>query len=230
MKKLKSCYSILFVISFTILLTNSCKKEELNLAPCSVILYQPSNAATELTLNESISWHKVTDPEGDVISYDVYLGTDTDPELVSKKQNGTSFKTTLPLTSDTTYYWKVAAKDNKGGISESDVWSFSTHNVPPSDFLLLSPENGESEVSTLAIVLTWQESVDYEGGLITYDVYLRHEDSFSFAVISSDQDSTSFYFTSSLPNFTTYYWKVVAKDPDENTTASTIWSFTTSLF
>lgn len=229
MKKLKSCYSILFVTLFTILLTNSCKKEELNLAPCSVILYQPSNAATELTLNDSISWHKVTDPEGDLISYDVYLGTDTDPELVSQNQNGTSFKPTLPLTSDTTYYWKVAAKDGKGGISESAVWSFTTHNVPPSEFLLLTPGNGEYSISTMGVMLTWQESIDYEGGLITYDVYWRHENSNSFAVISFDQDSTSFYKTTGLENWTTYYWKVVAKDPDENTTASTIWSFTTSI-
>jgi hypothetical protein len=30
------------------------------------------------------------------------------------------------LNSDTTYYWKVVAKDGKGGETEGNVWSFTT--------------------------------------------------------------------------------------------------------
>lgn len=32
-----------------------------------------------------------------------------------------------PLTTTTTYYWKVTASDGKGGLSESDTWSFTTN-------------------------------------------------------------------------------------------------------
>lgn len=30
------------------------------------------------------------------------------------------------LASNTTYYWKVVALDNKGGKTKSDIWSFTT--------------------------------------------------------------------------------------------------------
>jgi hypothetical protein len=42
------------------------------------------------------------------------VGSDEMSHTVSALKNGT------------TYYWKVVADDGKGGITESDVWSFST--------------------------------------------------------------------------------------------------------
>ncbi len=43
----------------------------------------------------------------------------------SSKQNYKSY-TVGKLLPNTTYYWKVTADDGKGGVTESDTYSFTT--------------------------------------------------------------------------------------------------------
>ena len=68
-----------------------------------------------------------SDPEGDDLTFDVYLGKTAVPTaVVATGISDTTFAVTTPLSTATDYYWKVVTHDPFGGISESPVWKFTT--------------------------------------------------------------------------------------------------------
>ena len=70
------------------------------------------------------------------------------------------------LIENSTYFWKVVAIDDDGGETTSNTWTFWTNseNSSPSEFTLLTPEEGEETV--LTPTFTWTESTDED----LYDV------------------------------------------------------------
>jgi hypothetical protein len=104
-----------------------------SLPPLAPTLLFPLNMGWAFT-NDNLEW-KPTPGAGDAYNYDVYLGTNNNPPLVSENQTTTTF--TPSLVSGTTYYWKVVSK-NEFGNTESDIWSFKT---PTSSQLAESFEN-----------------------------------------------------------------------------------------
>lgn len=74
-----------------------------------------------------LEWNASDPDTGDVLSYDVFWGTDK-ANLSSSKTNLSSKTVQLTgLQAATTYYWKVVVKDNKGGETIGQVWSFKTY-------------------------------------------------------------------------------------------------------
>lgn len=92
--------------------------------------FAPTLVAPELNAeidgtSTTLSW-SASDIDGDTLTYDVYLDTNEDPTtLVSENLSGTTFNATN-LTAASTYYFKVVVKDDKGGVSVGQVWSFTT--------------------------------------------------------------------------------------------------------
>jgi hypothetical protein len=92
--------------------------------------FAPSLVSPELNAeidgtSTTLSW-SASDIDGDTLTYDVYLDTNEDPTtLVSENLSGTTFNATN-LTATSTYYFKVVVKDDKGGVSVGQVWSFTT--------------------------------------------------------------------------------------------------------
>jgi PKD repeat protein len=85
----------------------------------------PSNGAIEVPLSQSLSWGVVPG----ATSYDIYFGTFTGPPF-QINQPGASW-TPAGLSSYTTYYWRIDAK-NAGGTTTGLEWSFrTTDNVNP---------------------------------------------------------------------------------------------------
>lgn len=74
-----------------------------------------------------LKWTASDVDTNDVLVYDVYFGTTNPPtEKVASNSSTTSWtSTTLQVT--TNYYWKVVVKDNKGGETIGQVWSFKTN-------------------------------------------------------------------------------------------------------
>jgi hypothetical protein len=223
MKKIVFLNFAVLAIGFLLLLFGSCSKdEEINLAPGKVTLSTPSNNATNIALDATLNWQSATDPDGDVIVYDVYFGTDANPvNVASANQGGTSYTPTL--TANSTYYWKVVAKDPNGASSQSATWSFNTLNNGPGTVTLTAPTDESMDI-TLDASLTWQAVIDPDGDDIVYDVYFG-TDATPETIASADQASTS--FEPSLNSGTMYYWKIVAKDNNGGISESPIWSFTT---
>jgi len=94
-------------------------------SPCSqpgaFTLASPSNGANlPGTTSATLAWNA----SAGATSYDVYFGTDQDPALLGT-QTGTSVS--VSVTSDTTYFWRVAAKNACAQVfgPASGTWAFS---------------------------------------------------------------------------------------------------------
>ncbi len=180
----------------------------------------PSNGAAGQAVSGSLSWGASSNATG----YDVYLGTSNPPTtLVSSNQPGTTYSYS-GLVNLTTYYWKIVARNSTSTTDATgSPWSFTTLSNPPGAFSLLSPSNSAAG-QHLSGTLSWQSSANALG----YDVYLDSVNP-PTTVVSSSQAGTSYGY-SGLANNTTYFWKVVAKNGPEATTATgSPWSFTTVL-
>lgn len=101
-----------------------------NRAPTAPTLISPANnAIVDTTRTPTLKWTSSTDPDGDALTYDVYLGTNNPPTTkVASGQADTTF-TTARLKFKTDYYWKVIAKDGKGGEVSSTVPKFTSADI-----------------------------------------------------------------------------------------------------
>jgi len=84
----------------------------------------PANNTNNIDRNQVINW-TCTDPDGDSLTYDVYFGTNPDPSKVPTSQTTSSYDPGT-MSYNTRYYWKIVAKDNKGGTNTSPIWNFKT--------------------------------------------------------------------------------------------------------
>lgn len=74
------------------------------------------------TATVTLRW-SATDPDGDIDSYDVYLGNSNVPVLY-KSGLKTAVLADLVLDRNKNYYWKIVTRDAKGNKSNSDVYLF----------------------------------------------------------------------------------------------------------
>ncbi|MDX9857649.1 MAG: hypothetical protein RBT76_07660 [candidate division Zixibacteria bacterium] len=91
----------------------------------------PTNGSTgQDTAGITLRW-QCSDPDGDPVSSDLYFGTGTNPPLVKSNLTQQMYQATggdwfNQLSYNTTYYWKIVAKDNHGHERSGPVWSFKT--------------------------------------------------------------------------------------------------------
>ncbi len=183
----------------------------------------PANSTMNQPVTLTLSW-ECSDPDGDSLTYDVYFGTNSNPTTkVSSGQSGRTLNRSN-LSSNTTYYWKVVAKDNKGGVTEGPLWKFTTTNRPPKTPFSPNPANNATN-QPVRLTLYWECS-DPDGDPLTYDIYFDTKSS-PTTKVSSGQ-SGKILSRSNLSYNTTYYWKVVAKDSKGAITEGPVWSFTIS--
>lgn len=169
----------------------------------------PADGATGVSTSPTLSW---TASGAD--SYDIYYGTTSNPPLVA---TGNSNIFTVPvLSSNTTYYWKILAKNSCGQSTPGPVWSFTTVCAAPSIPSSPSPSNGATGIST-SPTLTWTAS-----GANSYDVYFGTAANPPLVTNTANTN----YHPTGLTGGATYYWKIVAKNTCGQSTAGPVWSFT----
>ena len=98
-----------------------------NLPPEEPAQPDPSDGQTDVRIAKRCKWVCV-DPDNDYILYTVYFGTTNPPPSVLTAYSFTSFDPGR-LQYNTTYYWKVVARDAKGNSTPGPVWSFTTLNL-----------------------------------------------------------------------------------------------------
>lgn len=125
------------LIPVLLLLTNCGKDEgpepqpEQNRPPSSFTLLSPENGAEDEPRTPTLSWEKALDPDGDEVTYDLYLGKQGEPtSLLAEALTVNSFTSIDTLDFDQEYQWKVVAKDAKGASTGSPVKSFFVQPLP----------------------------------------------------------------------------------------------------
>lgn len=92
--------------------------------------YNPSPIDRDTLVDRMIelSWKGGDPNEFDTVRYDVYFGTSAFPNvLVSYNLLDSTYDAGLGA-ANTTYYWRIVAKDNKGLFTDGPTWQFTTGN------------------------------------------------------------------------------------------------------
>jgi hypothetical protein len=93
--------------------------------PGAPAVVSPANGAVDIGVSPVFEWSSA-----DADTYDIYFGTANPPtNIVRADITQTSGQPPSALNYDTTYYWKVVAK-NGSGETEGAVWSFTTEAAP----------------------------------------------------------------------------------------------------
>jgi hypothetical protein len=176
----------------------------------------PSNGATSVSTATSLGWAA----SNGATSYDVYLGTSSALDSGDLKGSVDSpGYTPSGLASDTTYYWRIDAR-NGHGVTGGTLWSFTTSGLPPPAVTNLSPSNGATDIGA-SVGLNWTSS----SGATAYDVYVGTTASLGTGQLAGSV-TTPGYSLSMLAGGTTYYWRIDARN-GVGTTPGAVWSFTT---
>lgn len=98
----------------------------MNRAPDKPLCVEPGNGASDEPLTVRFEW-SCTDPDGDIPIYDLYFSESSasfgDP--VEENLEDNYYFIDVEATG-TTYYWKVIARDGRGGETEGPVWNFTS--------------------------------------------------------------------------------------------------------
>jgi len=201
--------------------------EKLNNPPYEPSNPYPDNHASSVHINTNLNWDCVDPDEGDILTYDVYFGTSSNPPLIVSDIILNIYNPGT-MSYGTKYYWKIVAKDNLDGVTSGQIWDFTTSNInennPPYKPSNPLPENYEiyADINTS---LKWDGGDPNEGDTVTYDVYLGT--SSDPTLIESDFPSSKFQPSQPLNYDTSYYWKIIAKDNHNAETEGTLWQFKT---
>ena len=97
-----------------------------NEPPCEPSSPSPADGETNVSTNEQLRWTG-GDPDGDAVWYQVHFGSNSPPpyqDTVSDAQYSPR------LSESRTYYWKITAMDQNGGVTEGPTWTFTTPGEP----------------------------------------------------------------------------------------------------
>ncbi|OAA32504.1 hypothetical protein AT15_00045 [Kosmotoga arenicorallina S304] len=123
----------------------------------------PEDGSAGISTDATLSW-TCEDPDGDSLIYDIYFGTSSIPPLAASGLNSTSYDP--DMAEYTTYYWKVVAKDGRGGEAEGPIWSFATATRAPTIDI---PDQSVNEGETLTLVLT-EYATDLDNDFLTFTI------------------------------------------------------------
>ncbi|MCX6258361.1 MAG: hypothetical protein NTW49_10770 [Bacteroidia bacterium] len=179
-----------------------------NLPSCAN-LTAPADNAISLPINTTLSWTN----GGNATSYDVYFGTNpTSPFIIN--QTSLTYNTGM-LSEFTTYYWKIVARNSNGTANGCTTRTFTTGSACPATY---TPP--DSTINALTYQnLSWS-SVPYT---TYYYLYFGTSPDPPFY----DSTSNTSYNIVDLLSNTTYYWKIVPKNPTGFGTGCSTISFTT---
>ncbi len=198
----------------------------------------PFDGAVNQPLVVNLNWAG-GDPKGEPLDYEIYLGTDRDPDKLpmigSTYNNYTSWTHPQPpnsLTPNTIYYWFVKAKSKNSGDMRGPIWSFTTgsfSNNPPSVSNPTPPDNSTNQ--PLFISLNWMGS-DPEGDSINCEIHLGTDSNPNNIPFVGNTYNNYFTYQhpAGLDKNKTYYWFVIATDSKGNITKGPVWKFTTGSF
>lgn len=130
---------LLFILFIGTVFTSCSKSESVpdNQPPNSFNLISVADGATDIGLEPQLKWEAATDPDGDQVTYQVYLDAQNPPQTsIVNNLDVNTFTVDEALHPKTTYYWKVVAKDKNGKTTESDISSFTTRDMTNAEAII----------------------------------------------------------------------------------------------
>ncbi|NOX18531.1 MAG: fibronectin type III domain-containing protein, partial [Chlorobi bacterium] len=182
-------YAILVTLLFTLSLTNA----------QIVNLITPENQAlNQPTKNLKFYWNKIDGTE----FYSFQLATSatfTAGSIVEEKDVLDSTTIVNNLSNNTIYYWRV--RTFPGGGDWSEVWSFTTTDLPTAP-VLLSPANEAANTDT-SLALVWNRGEINH----SFRLELALDSDFGQIAIATNLEDTTYTLNQLLWN-RRYYWRV----------------------
>ena len=169
----------------------------------------PVNGATGVATNSLLAW-----TAANATSYDVAFGT-TNPPPSAAANLSTAALVPTGLTTGTTYYWQVTAR-NAGGTTVGPIASFATVVAAPGIPTATTPVNGATGVA-ISSLLAWTAA-----NATSYDVAFGTAN--PPAPVATGL-STAAFAPAGLTAGTTYYWQVTARN-EGGASIGSVWSFT----
>ncbi len=175
-----------------------------------------SNAKTPLL----IDWSTV---QG-ATSYSMEVSVDSTFQtsvFASDGQAATEFLLSA-LLPQTTYYWRVRARNTAGFGDWSEVRSFTTVVQIPDQVVLITPPT-QTINTPIPVLLRWNPSTRSDG----YRVQLSNIPDLNVAVLADVNVTNTFFSLTNLNKGQTYYWRVAAFNSGGQGAWSQVRSFTT---
>jgi hypothetical protein len=196
-----------------------------------VVLSTPSNNAIDQSVDVLFKWFKAVDLTLEpllVSNYWFELSADslfTSIVLKDTLLTDTLKYTAASLNFNTSYFWRVKAKNQIGWGAFSDIWKFTTYLPVPSVPVLVSPANNSVDLA-LTPLLDWND-VTFASG---YRVQISTSSSFTTTVYDTAGLPVSQITVPSgkLTTNTLYYWRVSASNASGTSSYSSIWNFSTA--
>ncbi len=92
----------------------------------------PENGSVNVDVNTNLKWNG-GDPDGDSVTYDIYLGTTTPPPLIFENHTSTTYEPGI-LNFSSIFYWQIIAVDQFEAETKGPIWKFTTEkdiNIEP---------------------------------------------------------------------------------------------------
>ncbi|MBD3166508.1 T9SS type A sorting domain-containing protein, partial [bacterium] len=217
---------------------------EPNEAPGAFSLVSPEDGASfeDLEFPLTFVWDESIDPDGDEVSYTVEFSMDPDFGTTTDVAAGDNTMANVGeevFDESGTWYWRVKATDDRAvplSTYSSEEWSFDIEiaNQPPGEFSLLLPADGASFIADdFPVTFEWEQSIDPEGGTVTYTVEFSTDPDFTESTeVDAGDDTQVSVGDDVFDESATWYWRVTATDdhPEPLSTLSTEeWSLSIDL-
>ncbi len=199
-----------------------------NKAPSTPTQSAPTNNLLCIDNVVQFNWNASTDPEGDAISYELQIATDSQFSQNLQTLTISSTSTSVTLNKGVAYYWRIKAKDSKNASSSySSTFQFYTEGDGESNHLPFSPgivtPTLNSVVQQATTTLEWTAS-DVDNDTLTFDIYF---DTVNPPTTKVGDNQTEKTLNVDLASSLNYYWKVVVKDDNGGVTIGQVWNFKT---
>ncbi|MCX7716765.1 MAG: hypothetical protein N2Z73_05045, partial [Endomicrobia bacterium] len=117
-----------------------------------------------------------------------------------------AYTVTANILRQTTYYWRVRAKDGVGNTgSWSSIWSVSVDTTPPS-----VPSGLTATAGSNYIVLQWNQNSETD--LKDYSIYKSTLSTLGYVFISTIAKNLNYYYDYDVVFNVTYYYRITASD------------------
>jgi len=192
MKKIFVLLSLfLLMISFNSCTSDLSNETEYNEPPNKADSPYPEDGQINVEIQPVLEWDGY-DIDDDIITYDIYFGTTTNPNLISSSIEYESYDVG-ELDYSTTYYWRVDSIDEGGQKTQGELWSFTTI-----DKLLINWEhsslkegsykyitspiqiNKNSNIYGELYLYSWTEDYGIEILLMSEDDYQNFKDGYNY--------------------------------------------------